>query len=84
MKSFDQSQVAFENAYLGRLSFYNYTRHVLLLMWETGMKVVLLELGTIIQFLVFITRNRREKLTFYTLGLLYIVSLTLGNNYRHK
>lgn len=66
MKSFDQSQVAFENAYLGRLSFYNYTDHVLLLMWETGMKAVLLQLGTIIQFLVFITRNRHEKNLCFT------------------
>jgi hypothetical protein len=84
MKSFDQSQVVFENANLGRLSFYNYTPRVLLLMWETGMKAVLLQLGSIIQFLVFITRNRHEKLMLFTLGLLYVVSLALGNNCRHK
>jgi hypothetical protein len=80
MKSFDQSQIAYENAYLGMLSFYNYTPHVLLSMRETGMKAVLLQFGTIIQFLVFITKNRREKLMLYSLGLLCVASLALGNN----
>jgi hypothetical protein len=82
MKSFDQSQVTYENAYLGMLSFYNYTHHVLLLMWETGMKAVLLQLGTIIQFLMFTTKNRHEKLMLSSLGLLYVASLALGNNCR--
>jgi hypothetical protein len=53
-------------------------------MRETGIKAVLLHLGTVIQFLVFITRNRLEKLMLYTLGLLYVISLALGNNYRHR
>jgi hypothetical protein len=82
--SLDQSQVAFENAYLRKLSFYNYTCHVLLLMCETGMKACCYILGTVIQFLMFITRNRHEKLMLYALELLYVVSLALGNNYRHR